>query len=155
MTADWKQRTQTGHRHTQQLALQLLEHGIPLQITPLTYGQPADYTDEADITLWPETKQIILEQKSRTLTFTNPQNYPYPTIYLTATKRHNNRPTKPHAYIITSQHTNKHIVVPTRTQPHWQTTTVTDRARNLTYTALEAPANLAITLTEYLQTLTT
>lgn len=83
---------------------------------------------------------LVLEIKERKLRFTGPEDYPYPTVFVNATRSLEMDPYRPFAYIFVSTVTRSWVwLTPLDRDSTWKETTVTDTTRGHDMGMLVAP----------------
>ena len=114
------------------VAERLLRTNLPVQVEPLveaeTPWEGADFVEQNDVLCGGH----IVEVKGRNLTFTSPEDYPYPTAYLMSVKRWDRRQVKPVAIVLVSLPTLHALAVSTKTEEHWKSVSVYDTRRGYT-----------------------
>ena len=116
-----------GHRWQLWAGFQFLTEGFIVQVPVLKIRpnrQEIDsYTDEGDIYIWRNnTKEEFLrfECKSRNLSFTTNQDYPFPTAFVDRVNTWRRKAKKvPAAILLISQVTGVILAIPTWTQHKW------------------------------------
>lgn len=115
------------------MAVDLLGRGHSVKVGPLLLRDQSDdkdeFADQADIIV----NDVVLEVKSRSLSFTSPEDYPYPTAFVCAVKRWDKRSLSvkplPFATVLVSEKTGVFLVVPTSTSGNWTSEDIFDRKR--------------------------
>ena len=124
-----------GHQWQLWVALQFLKHGLAVQVPELRIRPSQDdinsYTDTGDVVVILPERKAIFEVKSRDITFTCAEDYPYTTAFVDRVKtwerKRDNRPT---GVLLVSQHTGAIVGVPSSTQAHWSVESRHDNVRD-------------------------
>lgn len=134
---DFKARAEVGHQSEMRVA-QLLRHwGYPVDHPDLVFRPEHERSREV-LSEFARTQKdlevggIVLEVKSRTLSFTSRDTYPYPTVLLDTVRGWAEKEKKPDLYVIVSQPTGCIMAVDARRMTSFPVETRTDRSRNHT-----------------------
>src|SRR4051812_43591168 len=103
-----------GHQQARYAAGVLRERGIPVQVTPMEVRDTVDdrhrFSDEYDL-LVGEGRTAIVDVKSRDLSFTAPDDYPYATAFVDTVAGWDAKTHKPVAILLVSQVTGTILAV--------------------------------------------
>lgn len=141
-----------GDKWATHVAAQIMEAGKYAYATPTQVAQTpeqiAEFTaKEKDIML---DRGRTLEVKSRSLTFTGVEDYPYPTVFVDTAEGWHAKEGKAVAVAVVSQVTGAVVVVPVSTEPMWGVGKVFDSKRGFDIDVLECPKGCLRTFEEFL-----
>lgn len=133
MTFDYHKAMAEGHGYNHYVADLLRQFGVPKIDVPAfsiatTHTQVKDMTaNEKDVVV----EDLILEVKSRALSFKDADDFPHTLILVDTVYGFDQKIIKPFAYVYVSQITKGTFVIPTSTRSMWTIATIYDRARDL------------------------
>lgn len=133
MSFDYPKAMAEGHSYNQYVAQRLRDFGIPLVDVPefsiaTTHAAIADKTkNEKDIVV----DDLIIEVKSRGISFTDSDDFPYSMILVDTVYGFDQKIIKPFAYVYMSQLTSGVFVIPVSTRQFWTMATIYDHARQI------------------------
>jgi len=116
-------------------------------------------TDKSDIGEFANQKDIIfgryvsrwIEVKSRNVTFTTAEDFPYDTLFVCTAADWAVKKPKPSAIAIISRPTKSVVFIPGGTRPEWKAERKFDRIRKINDTFLEAPRSVVVTSEEFIR----
>jgi hypothetical protein len=128
-----------GHRWAEVVGDRLRrECGFPVSVTPMTVRASVEdiprYADDIDIRVGhDDAPQVVIESKSRALTFTeDPASFPYRTALVDTRSGWDAKETPPAAVVLVSQQTSAMLVISVRrTRRLWTTKYAYDRVRDI------------------------
>lgn len=133
-----------GHSWAQRLAEALTAQGLTVELTPLVLRerieQRGDFANEGDLVVSTGHGPVLLESKSRDLTFTCADDYPFQTALVDTVSGWNQKTDKPKAIVLTSQPTGARLVISIRRTRHlWRQKRRRDATRGIVDTFYEVP----------------
>jgi len=138
------EQVEAGHRWALHLGALLLSRGLVVYVTPPTFREKVEdrekWKDEND--LWAAKRRgrpVLLEVKSRSLPFSTPESYPYPTAYVCSARKWKLKERRPLATCLVSQATGAVLCIPTESSSTWQEQGTCDSVRGITYPVYTAP----------------
>lgn len=132
----------TGRKWEMWFAKLLLEYGITVQVPQFAFrkdmSEVPDYADRPDVV----ANGKVLEIKSRRLSFTCPEDYPFDSIFVDTQKSWDQKEGKPFAIVVISQETKGIVVLSNKQSDQWKTETKFDRVRKIRETWYTADKSL-------------
>ena len=136
-----------GRRAEYRVAIALLEAGHAVrvgQVETRDNGEPiwrtwehgARFADQADLVV---NERHTLEVKSRALTFTGPDDFPFDTALIGSARRWKARTVMPMGVVIVSDATDARIFVPSTTAHMWQVRDQRDSTRDYEDKSVHVP----------------
>lgn len=128
-----------GYQWQLKVGQMLSDLGFTVSIDPLTIAQSEEETRE----FTKNDKDLLvngkyLEVKTRSITFTTPDSFPYPTAILETVQGWQAKATKPFAILLVSRPTGRVLVVDGATQPDWTINRDFDSRRKVSFTNYHA-----------------
>ena len=122
-----------GHRYAEIVGARLRDEGLTVNVTPMDVRANVDdrhrFADEIDLFIG--AAAVPIDVKSRALTFTGAEDYPYDTAFVDTVKGWDRKPVKPRAIVLVSQTTLGMTVISAKTQPQWTQGISRDRKRGI------------------------
>jgi len=127
----FRRMVQEGHSWQEYAAERIREAGHRVVVPPLTIRE-----NVADRDRWIDTKDILIERfpfevKSRNVTFSSPEDFPYPDIIVDTVRGYDAKVQKPLGYLYVSRETGCMMWTWGRTPESWEKRLAKDNVRNL------------------------
>jgi hypothetical protein len=143
-----------GHLETQRVARALEAEGLKVEITPFQVRKDIedrhDFADEHDL-LVGEAQPCRIDVKSRDLTFSGPDDYPYETALVDTVYGWTRKIHKPLALVLVSQGTGGMAVVRPSGENAWASRRRYDKVRGIYDTFLEVDRDALATFDELVE----
>ncbi|MHA2280276.1 MAG: hypothetical protein ACXAC5_05425 [Promethearchaeota archaeon] len=127
----FKKELEEGYKWQIYVAELLQKHGLKAEVPELTFRdnikQIKKYADLEDI----RCEGKLIEVKSRKLSFTCPDNFPYPTILIDTVSGWETKKHKPDAYVCISTITKEIIAISGKKKDYWQKVRRFDATRKI------------------------
>jgi len=130
----FEQELKKGHKYQEYVAQQLSNAGLDIVCSDI---KPVEYTRNKSYN-YPEDKDIVvggdfvIEVKSRSLIFTEPDNFPFDTAIVDTVRGWDQKDPEPKAVVIISQWTWKAVCINVESSKHlWTTEHIHDSVRGI------------------------
>ncbi|MBU2515920.1 hypothetical protein KJ966_31770 [bacterium] len=127
----FKKELEEGFKYQLQIAEILQSNGIEVSVPKLRFRESikdiTEFSNEPDL-IWGDK---IFEVKSRNLSFTNVDNFPFESILVDTVNGWNSKEKKPDAYLCISKKTNSIICLSGKTFQHWEKKKERDHIRKI------------------------
>ena len=145
-----------GHKWEQHIAAQLAAAGLDVTVGALTFRESIEkaheYLDQQDVYVTsPGGLRLLVECKSRDLSFTTPGTFPYEDIMVDTLSSWEAKSTKPDFYLCASQRTGSIIVLPGSTRDLWGERRTFDRVRKIWDVWLTADREMWYTIDDFVE----
>ncbi len=125
-----------GQRWQEYVGQRLAEAGFKTQVHGLelrdNIEQAGEYKDQEDIWVWtPSGTKLVIECKSRDLSFTSPETFPFDAPMVDTESSWEKKGRKPDLYVCVSQRTGAIIALSKADRSHWFTKQAYDSVRRI------------------------